>query len=58
MNYIVRKYYTGYCTYKIEVNNEDKALQIAELLLIDHEELLDTLDPWEYCDEIEQDEDT
>ena len=30
MKFIVRKYYSGYCTYEIEAENEDEAYSLAK----------------------------
>ena len=53
MKFIVRKYYSGYCPYKIEAENEDEAYILANDILINEIELLSTLVDWEECDEVD-----
>lgn len=55
MKFIIRKFYSGYCTYNIEADNENKAWNLVKQLPIDYEQIHDTLEPWEECDEIEND---
>ncbi len=53
MKFIVRKYYSGYCTYEIEAENEDEAHSLAKDIPINEIELLSTLVDWEECDEVD-----
>ena len=57
MKFIVRKYYSGYCTYEVEAKDEDTAYELAGNLPINESELLLTLEEWEECDEVEIDTD-
>lgn len=52
MKFIVRKYYSGYCSYEIEAENEDKAYEKAKALPIKNNELLETAEEWAECDEV------
>lgn len=56
MNYLIRKYYSGYCTYEIEAENENDAFEKTLVLPLDYEEILQTLEEWRECHEIEADE--
>jgi hypothetical protein len=55
MKFIVRKYYSGYCSYKIDAENEDEAYEKAIDLPIDGSEVLSTLEEWRECDQVEPD---
>ena len=57
MKYLVRRYYSGYCTYEVEAENEDAAYDIAINLPIDENEILSTLEDWKFADDIEVIED-
>ena len=57
MSYLVRIYYSGYCTYQIEAENEGFAFNTARSLPIDANEILSTLEDWRFADEIEAIED-
>ena len=53
MKFIVRRYYSGYCSYEIEAENKDEAYEKAISLPIDESELLSTLEEWRECDQVE-----
>ena len=53
MKFLVRRYYSGFCTYEVEAENEDDAYDIARDLPIDEGEILSTLEDWRYADEVE-----
>lgn len=53
MKFIVTRYYSGYCTYEIEAENEEKAYELTKHMPINEMELLSTLEEWKECDEIE-----
>ena len=57
MRYLVRLYYSGYCTYEIEAENEEFAFNTARSLPIDEDEILSNLEDWQLADEIEVIED-
>jgi len=57
MEFIVRRYFSGYCSYEIEAENEDEACSKAINLPIDEGEILSTLEDWKECDQIELDTD-
>lgn len=57
MEFIVRRYFSGYCSYEIEAENEDEAYSKAINLPIDEGEILSTLEDWKECDQIELDTD-
>ena len=54
MKFIIRKYYSGFCTHEIEANGKDEAWQKVNDLPIDYDEVISTLEPWEEADEIEE----
>jgi len=53
VKFIVRKSYSGYCTYEIEAENQDEAYKLANNMPINEIELLSTLEDWEECNEVE-----
>lgn len=53
MKFIVRRYFSGYCSYEIDAEDENMAYEKAKSLPIDENEILDTLEDWEECDEVE-----
>jgi len=53
MKYLVRKYYSGFCTYEIEAKDEDHAFKITTELSPNYEEIIESLEDWEECNEIE-----
>ncbi len=53
MKYIVRLYYSGYCTHEVEADDEDEAFQKASQLPIDLDEVSATLEEWEDAAEVE-----
>ncbi len=53
MKYIVRKYYSGYCNYEIDADNEDNANKLANEMPIDYNQVVETLEEWEDCNEVE-----
>ena len=57
MKYLVRIYYSGYCTYEVEAENEGAAYNIARNLPIDENEMLSTLEEWRFADDIKVIED-
>ena len=57
MKFLVRRYYSGFCTDEVEAENEDAALNIARDLPINEAEILLTLEDWRYADEVEVIED-
>ena len=52
---MVRRYFSGYCTYKIEAPDENTAYEKARNMPIREDEILATLEDWEDCDEVEPD---
>jgi hypothetical protein len=52
MKFIIWKYYSGFCTYEIEADNEDEAREKVKELPIDYDEVISTLEPWKDADEI------
>lgn len=56
MRYTIRKYFSGFCTYEVEANNEEIALQIANNSPLDYHEICSNLEEWKECDEIEPNE--
>ena len=52
MKFVVRKYYSGFCRYEIEADNEEKAYEMVEGMPVNYDEVLETLEDWEECNEI------
>ena len=57
MKFLVRRYYSGYCSYEVEAENEADAYNIAVDLPVDEGEILSTLEDWSDADEVEVIED-
>ena len=57
MKFLVRRYYSGFCTHEVESADEDAAYEIARDLPIDEDEILSTLEDWRHADEVEVIED-
>ncbi len=55
MKFIVIGYYSGYCCYEIEAENEDEAHEKSLHSLVNKSEALSTMEQWEECDKIEAD---
>jgi hypothetical protein len=53
MKFLVRKYYSGFCTYEIEADSGDEANEKTEEMPIDVDEIVSTLEDWEECSEVE-----
>lgn len=53
MKFMVRRYFSGYCTYKIDVADEDAAYAKARNMPIHEDEILATLEDWKDCDDVE-----
>lgn len=56
MEYLIKRYFSGFCTNQVQAENDDEALEIARRLPIDYDEICQTLENWEDCDEVEMDE--
>ncbi len=53
MKFIVKRYYSGYCTHEVDAENSDKAYEMAKNLPLEENELLATMEEWIECDEVE-----
>lgn len=53
MKFIVKRYYSGYCTHEIDAENSEEAYEMAKNLPFEENELLRTMEEWTECDEIE-----
>lgn len=53
MKFFIRRYFSGYCTYEINADDERLAYEKAKYLPIDEAEILSNLEGWEDCDEVE-----
>ena len=53
MRFLIRKYYSGYCSYEIEANDENQAYEMVGKFPINYDEILEMLQDWEECNEIE-----
>lgn len=47
----VKIYYSGFCTYEIEAENEEQAIDKARNLEINRNEILSNLEDWKEADE-------
>ncbi len=53
MKFVVRKYYSGYCCYEIQADNEEQAYEMVGEMPVNYNQILETLEDWEECNEIE-----
>lgn len=53
MKFMVRRYFSGYCTYEINAPDESAAYEKARSMPIHEDEILTTLEDWNFCDEVE-----
>ena len=54
MRYFTRRYFSGFCTNQVEAENGEEALEMARQLPVNINEICETLESWESCDEVEQ----
>ncbi|MCF6268082.1 MAG: hypothetical protein L3J41_00025 [Melioribacteraceae bacterium] len=47
----VKIYYSGYCTYKIDAENEEQAIKKARDFEVNKDEVLSNLENWQEADE-------
>jgi hypothetical protein len=53
MEYIVRKYYSSYCNFKVNADDENSAYLLTKNMPIDYDQILETIEGWEDCNEVE-----
>jgi hypothetical protein len=53
MKFLVRRYFSGYCTYEVNAKDEDAAHEKVRNMPIHEDEILSTLEEWKDCDEVE-----
>lgn len=53
MKFLIRKFYSGYCTYEVDAESEEQAYEMVQGMPINYDEVVQTLEEWEECDEIE-----
>lgn len=51
--FLVRRFYSGYCEYEIEANDESEAYEKSKGLPIKTDEIISTLEAWAEADEVE-----
>lgn len=56
MKFIVRRYFSGFCTYEVDAGDEISAHEKAKNLPIDENEILSSLEAWKDCDEVMPDQ--
>ena len=49
--FIVKIYFTTYCSFEIEANNEEEAILKARRIKVNNDELIMNLENWEEADE-------
>ncbi|MBI2470512.1 MAG: hypothetical protein HYV59_04625 [Planctomycetes bacterium] len=52
MKFVVRRYFSGYCTYEIDAVDKNAAYEKARNIPIREHEILSTLKDWKDCDEV------
>lgn len=56
MEYLVTRYFSGFYTNQVDANNSDDAMDIARQLPLDYDEICQTLEACEDCDDVEMEE--
>ncbi|MFO8132594.1 MAG: hypothetical protein R6U10_01485 [Thermoplasmatota archaeon] len=51
--YRVIRYYSSFCTCDVQAEDEEQAYEKAQEIPIDVNELLENLEDWDDCDEVE-----
>ncbi|MEW5798398.1 MAG: hypothetical protein AB1728_05275 [Bacteroidota bacterium] len=49
--FVVKIYYSGYCTYEVDADNEENAIGKGRMIDINRNELFTNLENWEEADE-------
>jgi len=57
VKFLVRRYFSGYCTYEIEAHDEETAYHASFHEPLKTDEILQTLQDWRDCDEVSAIED-
>jgi len=52
MKFIVRKYFSGFCSYEVDAEDEESAYEKTNGLPIDENEIINSLEAWNDCDEV------
>ena len=52
MKFIVRKYFSGFCSYEVDAEDEESAYEKTNGLPIDENEVINSLEAWKDCDEV------
>lgn len=52
MKFIVRKYFSGFCSYEIDAEDKKSAYEKTNGLPIDENEIINSLEAWKNCDEV------
>lgn len=52
MKFIVRKYFSGFCTYEVDAEDAISAYEKSKRLPIDDNQILNSLEEWEDCNEV------
>lgn len=52
MKFLVKRYFSGFCSYEIDANDEISAYEKAKALPKDEAEILSNLEDWKECDEV------
>ena len=52
MKFIVRKYFSGFCTYEVDAEDEISAYEKSKSLPIDDNQILNSLEEWKDCNEV------
>jgi hypothetical protein len=58
MKFEVQVYYSGFCTYEIEADSEESAIEKARQMPVNQKEILANLENWEEADTAEQQTDS
>jgi len=52
MKFIVRKYFSGFCSYEVDAPDKEYAYEKTKSLPVKEDEILNSLEEWKECDEV------
>lgn len=52
MKFLVRKYFSCFCSYEVDAEDEESAYEKTNGLPIDENEVVNSLEAWKDCDEV------
>jgi hypothetical protein len=52
MKFIVKKYFSGFCSYGVDAPDKEAAYEKAKSLPLKEDEILNSLEEWKECGEV------